>query len=133
MNDKPTEEELNAKPRLLLVEDTPPLRHIFGRVLRLHGFNVMEATNGIEALSRVADFHPQFILTDLMMPVMGGVEFIRKLRAGVSGAKIPVVAFTANPTALAERQAREAGADEFLSKPVDLTDLIGRLRALRRN
>jgi len=116
------------KPRVLLVEDAPFLRYAFGRLLRMHGFEVMEANDGREALSQAATFNPQLVLTDLMMPVMDGVELIRRLRADPDLAGIPVVAITADATEQTEQQAREAGAVDFITKPIDLPALLDRLR-----
>ena len=65
--------------RVLLVEDAPFLRYAFGRLLRLHGFDVMEANDGREALACLSKFRPQLIVTDLMMPGMDGVELIKRL------------------------------------------------------
>ena len=67
-------------PRVLLVEDAPFLRYAFGRLLRLQGFDVKEATDGEDALATLAEFKPHLVLTDLMMPVMGGLELITRLR-----------------------------------------------------
>ena len=117
-------------PRVLLVEDTPFLRYAFGRLLRLHGFDVCEANDGREALDCIADFRPQLILTDLMMPVMNGFELIRALRSDPKTAELPVVAFTANPSEHAEREARQAGAADYFAKPVDLASFVKRLRVL---
>ena len=117
-------------PRVLLVEDAPFLRYAFGRLLRLQGFDVMEANDGQDALACVAKFKPHLILTDLMMPVMGGLELIHRLRDLPETATVPVVAITADPSRQVEDQAREAGADDFISKPVDLPDLLDRLRKL---
>lgn len=116
--------------RVLLVEDTPFLRYAFGRLLRLHGFDVCEANDGREALDCIADFRPQLILTDLMMPVMNGFELIRALRSDPTTADLPVVAFTADPTEDAEREARSAGVADFFRKPVDLATFMNRLRLL---
>lgn len=121
-------EQLLKKPRVLLVEDAPFLRFAFGRLLRMHGFEVMEANDGLEALNCVADFHPQLVLTDLMMPVMDGVELIRRLHSDPESADIPVVAITADATEQTEREAREAGAVDFVTKPIDLPALLERLR-----
>ena len=99
-------------PRVLLVEDAPFLRYAFGRLLRLQGFDVLEANDGQDR-SCVAKFKPQLVLTDLMMPVMGGLELIYKLRDLPETANIPVVAITANATRQAEDQARDAGAVEL--------------------
>ncbi len=118
-------------PRVLLVEDRAFLRYAFGRLLRLHGYEVMEANDGREALDCIEDFHPQLVVTDLMMPVMDGVELIRQLRADPETADLPVIAITADATAQAEAQAREAGAVDFITKPIDRPSLLDRLRALQ--
>ncbi len=123
-------DNIEKKPRVLLVEDAPFLRYAFGRLLRMHGFEVMEANDGREALNSVADFHPQLVLTDLLMPVMDGVELIRRLRSDPQSAEIPVVAITADASQQAEHRAREAGAIDFITKPIDLPALLDRLRAL---
>jgi two-component system chemotaxis response regulator CheY len=117
-------------PRILLVEDAPFLRYAFGRLLRLQGFEVREAYDGQDAIDAVMDFQPHLILTDLMMPVMGGLDLIRKLRNSPETMNIPVIAITADATPLAERQAREAGVADFIAKPVDLPELVQRLRDL---
>jgi CheY-like chemotaxis protein len=122
-------DKIDRKPRVLLVEDAPFLRYAFGRLLRMHGFEVMEANDGREALGCVAEFHPQLVLTDLMMPVMDGVELIRRLHADPVSADVPVVAITADATEQAEQQARDAGAVDFITKPIDLPALLERLRA----
>lgn len=116
--------------RVLLVEDAPFLRYAFGRLLRMYGFDVQEATNGLEALECLASFEPELILTDLMMPIMDGVEMIRRVRANPKFVGIPVVAITADATEQAERQAREAGAIDVITKPIDLPSLLERLRGL---
>lgn len=117
-------------PRVLLVEDAPFLRYAFGRLLRLQGFDVREAHDGQDALACLAEFQPQLVLTDLMMPVMSGLELISQLRARPDMANIPVVAITADATTQAEEQARRAGAADFITKPVDLPELLERLRNL---
>lgn len=118
--------------RVLLVEDAPFLRHAFGRLLRLHGFEVYEATDGLEALHCVSVFRPQVVLTDLMMPVMDGIELIRRLHENPKTSNLPVVAITADATENSLRSAREAGAAEVLTKPIHLPELLERLRHLRR-
>ena len=116
--------------RVLLVEDAPFLRYAFGRLLRMHGFEVREATDGQEALDVLAGFRPQLVLTDLMMPVMDGIELIRRIRAAPETAAIPIVAITADATEQAERQARDAGAIDVITKPIDLPALLERLGGL---
>jgi CheY-like chemotaxis protein len=117
--------------RILLVEDAPFLRYAFGRLLRMHGFEVMEANDGREALDCVHDFRPELVVTDLMMPVMDGVELIQRLRADPTTADVPVLAITADASEQAEAKARAAGAVDFVTKPIDLPTLLDRLRALQ--
>ncbi len=124
------QEEKNHHMRVLLVEDAPFLRYAFGRLLRMHGFEVREANDGREALECVSKFHPQLVLTDLMMPVMDGIELIRRLHDDPKTENLPVVAITADATEQAERLAREAGAVDVITKPIDLPALLGRLRDL---
>lgn len=124
-------EDKEANMRVLLVEDAPFLRYAFGRLLRMHGFEVMEANDGREALEMIAEFQPHLVLTDLMMPVMDGVELIQRLHDDPETADIPVVAITADATEQAERKARQAGAVDFITKPIDLPALLDRLRALQ--
>ena len=116
--------------RVLLVEDAPFLRYAFGRLLHLNGFDVREANDGQEALDCVYDFQPQLVVTDLMMPVMDGVELIHRLRSDPRTADLPVLAITADASEQTEMKAREAGAVEFVTKPVDLPTLLDRLRSM---
>jgi CheY-like chemotaxis protein len=116
--------------RVLLVEDAPFLRYAFGRLLRLHGYEVMEANDGREALDCLDRFRPDLVLTDLMMPVMDGVELIRELRTHPDTADVPIVAITADASSMSESRARAAGADDFIAKPIDLPSLLNRLRAI---
>jgi CheY-like chemotaxis protein len=95
--------------RVLLVEDAPFVRIAFGRLLRRLGFDVCEATDGVDALQRVAEFRPEIVLTDLMMPSMDGFELTRRLLSQPETSKVAVVAITADATEQTERKAREAG------------------------
>ena len=116
--------------RVLLVEDAPFLRYAFGRLLRLEGFDVKEVNDGREALDCLSGFRPDLILTDLMMPVMGGVELIAHLKADPDYMDTPVVAITADITDRAARMARAAGAADVITKPIDLAALLDRLKVL---
>ena len=116
--------------RVLLVEDAPFLRYAFSRLLRMQGYDVKEANDGQEALDYLGDYRPDLVLTDLMMPIMGGVELISHIRANPDYDQIPVVAITADATAQAERMARNAGAIDVITKPIDLPALLARLRML---
>jgi len=116
--------------RVLLVEDAPFLRYAFSRLLRMQGYDVKESTDGQDALDCLPSFRPHLILTDLMMPIMGGIELIAHIRANPDYAGVPVVAITADATEYAEQAARDAGAVDVITKPIDLPALLDRLRLL---
>ncbi len=117
--------------RILLVEDAPSLRLAFGRLLRLHGHDVREANDGVEALECVPEFQPELVVTDLMMPRMGGIELIQRLRSTPDTATLPIVALTADASDQIGNRACQAGAAVLLTKPVDLSLLLDRLRSLQ--
>ena len=118
--------------RVLVVDDIPVNRRLLEAKLSAEFFEVAMAASGAEALAVAARWSPDVILLDVMMPEMDGFETCRALKADPGTAHIPVVMVTA----LIERSERvrglEAGADDFLSKPVDDATLFARLRALLR-
>lgn len=121
---------MGIHPQVLLVEDAPFLRYAFSRLLRMQGYVVREANDGQEALECLEEYRPHLILTDLMMPVMGGVELIGRIRADSRFDKVPIVAITADATEQAEHLARKAGAIDVITKPIDLPALLDRLKFL---
>jgi CheY-like chemotaxis protein len=123
-------QELDRNMRILLVEDAPFLRYAFGRLLRLHGYEVMEANDGREALDCVPEFRPQMVVTDLMMPEMDGVELIQRLRANPETASVPIVAITADASDRMKTRVQQAGAVDYITKPVEFPVLLDRLRGL---
>lgn len=98
--------------------------------MRLSGFEVVEASNGLEALQRAALDAPDIILMDLSLPVMDGWEATRRLKADSDTAAIPVVAFTAHVVAGVSARAAAAGCDAFVTKPCLPEDLVREIRLL---
>jgi CheY-like chemotaxis protein len=88
------------------------------------GFEVSEACNGVEALAQAQALQPDLLLLDLVMPDMGGIEVIRRLRRLPLFATTPIVAVSASATPDAEADTLAAGANAFLPKPVDLKNLM---------
>jgi CheY-like chemotaxis protein len=103
--------------RILVVDDEPDERFLVGRILRRAGHEVTVAGDGAAALLVVNEWSPDLIVTDMMMPVMDGVELIRRLRADPATAAIPVVAATGDA-----HLAR--AADAVLAKPYDWRHLV---------
>ena len=106
--------------RVLAVEDDNDLREFYGTLLREEGHQVRLARNGLEALHHL-DWAPDLILLDLMMPVMDGYEFLRRLRASPKGAGIPVLVLSA---ALPPGRATLRGAQAVLRKPFDFDRML---------
>jgi len=84
----------NASTTVLVVDDMPDAREVLARLLRRHGYVAATAEHGLDALAQVEAVHPDLILLDLTMPVMDGVEVLRRLRADPRYADLPVVVFT---------------------------------------
>lgn len=118
--------------RVLLVEDCDLLRSLFARVLKGDGYEVHQEADGHSALDCLSQFDPDLILTDLSMPRVDGLQFIRSLRCIPQWDSVPVIVMTAAPTLEAERDVRLAGAVGFLVKPIDAHTLLERVGGFRR-
>ena len=116
------------KPRVLLVDDYPDAREMYGEYLEYSGFEIMQASNGVEALQRAIDGAPDLILMDLSLPVMDGWEATRRLKADARTASIPVVALTGHALAGIVEGARDAGCDGLITKPCLPEDLVIEIR-----
>lgn len=105
---------------ILVVEDEAPIQQFIGEFLREEGYRIMCASHGAQALGLIVGRPPDLVVTDLMMPIMNGIELIRRLKSEPATHEVPVVMMSA----AGRDQARQSGADAFLSKPFDLTDLL---------
>ena len=105
------------KRRVLVVDDYPDAREMYGEYLEYCGFEVVQASNGMEALQAALDASPDIILMDLSLPVMDGWEATRRLKADKRTASIPVVALTGHALAGISEGAKKAGCDAFVTKP----------------
>ena len=109
--------------RVLVVDDEEDLRFIMRRFLERAGYEVAEAVNGAVAERMVRAARPDLVVTDLMMPMMGGVELIRQLRADPATAGIPIMAVSGNWEI-------ESGADVVIAKPFQWRQLIAAAEGL---
>jgi two-component system cell cycle response regulator DivK len=116
------------RPCVLLVDDYPDAREMYSEYLQFSGFDVVEASNGIEALQYALEAEPDIILMDLSLPVMDGWEATRRLKSDDRTAGIPVVALTGHALAGISEGARKAGCDAFVTKPCLPEDLVKEIR-----
>ncbi len=119
---------LGGATRVLIAEDDPGSRWALSTLLGKLGFDCEVATNGREVLEKVGSFGPEVIVMDLMLPVLNGLEATRLLKADARTRDIPILVLTANATTSGASEARHAGCDDFLTKPVELRDLLASLR-----
>jgi two-component system response regulator MprA len=115
---------------VLVVDDDPELRGALTRALGLDGYDVRAVGNGKTALDAVAAEPPDVMVLDVMMPVVGGLEVCRRLRA--AGDRTPILVLTARDEIGDRVAGLDAGADDYLAKPFALEELRARLRALLR-
>jgi putative two-component system response regulator len=121
-----------AATRVLVADDEAPIAELFRRILIKEGYAVEIVNDGLAALAAVSEYKPHLILLDVNMPGMTGIEVCRRLKQEAANRLTPVVLVTG----LTQREKRieglEAGADDFLSKPVDAQELLARVRTLIR-
>jgi two-component system, cell cycle response regulator DivK len=121
------------KRRVLVVDDYPDAREMYGEYLEYCGFEVVQASNGMEALQAAIDASPDIILMDLSLPVMDGWEATRRLKADKRTASIPVVALTGHALAGISEGAKKAGCDAFVTKPCLPEDLVKEIQKVLDN
>ena len=119
-----------TRPRVLVVDDDRAVRESLRRSLEFNGYDVSLACDGAEALAGIAGFGPDVVVMDVMMPRLDGLEATRALRA--AGNDVPILVLTARDAVGDRVEGLDAGADDYLTKPFALQELLARLRALLR-
>jgi len=121
---------MNEKPRILIVDDEPQLTRVLRTGLKSRGYDVRVAADGLSALDTFSDWQPNLVVTDLAMPNMDGLELCGKLRA-IS--QVPIIVLSAKGEEKTKVEALDLGADDFITKPFGIDELLARIRAsLRR-
>ena len=121
---------MRAGTRILLVEDDHSIASFVEPELEHLGFRVRCAYDGPTSLAEVQRFRPELIILDIMLPKLDGVGVLRRLRG--EGNKVPVVMLTARDTTLDKVHSLDHGADDYVTKPFEIEELLARIRALLR-
>ena len=116
--------------KILLVEDNEMNRDMLSRRLKRKGYEVVLATDGQQGVDMAASESPDLILMDMSLPVIDGWEASRRVKRNETTCRIPVIALTAHAMAGDREKAIEAGCDDYDTKPVEITRLLGKIAAL---
>lgn len=120
------------KSTILIVDDNAASRETLESVLSGEGYNLQMAEDGIQALEKADELHPDLILLDVMMPGMDGFDVCRRLRSTPGLAEVPIILLTALDDSTSRIEGIQSGADDFLAKPFDRQELRARVRTITR-
>jgi DNA-binding response OmpR family regulator len=115
--------------RVLLVDDEPMVREVLARYLEHDGYDVVTADDGVQALDRFGEHHPDLVLLDLMLPRIDGLEVFRRMRAI---GDVPVIMITARGQEVDRIVGLDLGADDYVAKPLSPREVVSRVRAVLR-
>ena len=116
---------------LLVIEDEPVIRRLLRTSLGANGFHVIEAGTGHDGIAEIVSQKPEVVLLDLGLPDMDGLAIIEKMRSG--GDKTPIIVLSSRGEERAKVAALEAGADDYVTKPFGIAELIARIRMALRH
>lgn len=120
---------MTGKVRVLVVDDEPQILRALRINLSVRGYDVVTVTNGTDALRAAAEFRPEVVILDLGLPDMSGIEVLGGLRGWLN---VPVIVLSARTDSSDKVQALDAGADDYVTKPFGMDELLARLRAAVR-
>lgn len=114
---------------VLLIDDEAPIRANLKRFLELEGFRVLEAQNGVEGLALAQQNIADLIICDVMMPEMNGFEVLARLRATLDWREVPFIFLSASAEIDARQHGIALGAEDYMTKPFNLMEVIARVRS----
>jgi two-component system, OmpR family, KDP operon response regulator KdpE len=118
-----------AKGNILVVDDEPQITRVLKTTLSSHGYGVRVASDGDEAIQLMKDWPPDLVITDLRMPNLGGLELCRHIRAK---SRVPILVLSVKGEERTKVDALDAGADDYVTKPFGVNELLARVRAALR-
>lgn len=118
------DEDITAKPGILVVDDDAPILEAVADILEIHGYHVVTARDGVTGLDKLREFRPDLIISDIMMPDMDGYQFFETVRRNPAWITIPFMFLTAKGQKTDIRHGYQIGADDFIVKPFETEDLI---------
>mgnify|MGYP000991339078 CR=1 FL=1 len=122
----------NIKPSILIVEDESYIKKVLETALAAGGYRTISAVTGAQARSAISSYMPDMVLLDIMLPDEDGLSILKKLRATPETRRIPVILVTAKTTEIDKVKGLDSGADDYLTKPFGVMELISRVKALLR-
>ena len=120
---------MSEKPRILVVDDEPQLTRVLRTGLKARGYDVLAAEDGVSGFELFKTWQPALVITDLAMPNMDGLELCRQVR---SISQVPIIILSAKGEERIKVEALDIGADDFVTKPFGIDELLARLRAALR-
>lgn len=123
MRTRQVTKDQTATQRIMVVEDYDDTRLLLKQALEGFGYSVLEASNGQEAVDLAGREHPDLILMDLDLPILDGIAATQRIRQQADLEKVPIVAVTAYPMSYTHVKAFAKGCDEYMRKPIDISDL----------
>ncbi len=108
---------------IMIAEDHDDTRFILSRLFEMSGYRVVEAANGLEAITLAESEQPDFIITDLELPLLDGLSVTRRLRACAASRNVPIIIISGHDTAFHHKQARAAGCSAYVTKPFEFDEL----------
>ena len=120
---------MNEPQKVLVVDDEPQITRVLRHSLTAHRYDVRTAADGLSALDTLRDWHPDLIITDLQMPEMDGIELCHEVR---KVSTVPIIVLSVRGEEKTKVQALDAGADDYVTKPFGIDELLARVRAALR-
>ncbi|HEY41843.1 MAG TPA: response regulator [Dehalococcoidia bacterium] len=121
---------ISMETKILIIEDDPVGLRYIRFTLEKHGYQVITAGNGLEGLRKARTEEPDLVILDVMLPGMDGYEICHRLRAEPATARLPILMFSARSQDKDKAVGRQVGADDYLTKPAEPSEIIRRVESL---